>query len=351
MSPLPAAPAPAVPGSARRRQPPRLHGILPLAKPAGMTSFAAVREVRRLLGERRVGHAGTLDPMASGLLPICVGSATRLVDHFHQQAKRYHCGIRLGQRSDTLDLEGTLTPGADASAVSEAAVLAVLPRFVGEVLQVPPMHSAVRHDGRHLYELARQGLEVERPARTARIASIDLLGFTGGRLAEVELDVVCGKGTYMRVLAADLGEALGTGGVLAWLERTAYGELTLADAVSLAELAEGGDPAAALLPPEVAVSFLPRVDVGPQLALQVRRGQPVWLPRGAGGSGECRLHEAGGELVALGDLCGGRFRPTKVLAQGGVPPALPRPGADPARPATLVEAPAVASPGVGHGRP
>lgn len=310
---------PPAPRSRRGRQPARVHGILPLNKPAGMTSFDAVRQVRRILGERRVGHAGTLDPSATGLLPICVGQATRLVDFLHQQPKRYHCVVRLGERSDTMDLEGEVTRSGDASHVTEPAVRAALVRFEGDIQQVPPMHSAVRKDGRHLYELAREGVEVEREPRTVHIGSIRVIAFRPGAVAEVELDVVCGKGTYMRVLASDLGDVLGTGGLLSWLERTAYGSMSLAQSVTLEELEKLDDPASALLGPEAAVDWMPRVDLPPQLAMQVRRGQSVWLarvpdprPRGA-----VRAHGPEGELICVGDLAGTMLRPTKVLATGG----------------------------------
>ena len=294
----------------------RVVGIVALDKPAGITSFDAVREVRRVFGERRVGHAGTLDPTAAGLLPICVGRATRLVDYFHAQPKTYHCVVRLGERSETFDTEGVVIPGADASALTEQQVMACVRLFVGEIMQTPPMHSAVRHSGRHLYELAREGVEVERAPRPAVIHSAELIGFRPGRVAEAELVVVSGKGAYMRVLAADLGEALGTGGLLGWLSRTRYGSLRLEDAITPAALAAMDDPAAALLPLEVAVSHLPRVDVGPQQAALIRRGQAVWLPRTQQPelAGACRVMDAAGELVALAEVQGGLLRPTKVLA-------------------------------------
>jgi tRNA pseudouridine55 synthase len=304
--------------SPRRGRPPaRVHGIIPLNKPAGMTSFGAVREVRRIVDERRVGHAGTLDPSAIGLLPICVGQATRLVDYLHQQPKRYHCVIRLGQRSDTLDTEGMITAGGDARAIDADAVRSALVRFVGDIEQVPPMHSAVRSQGRHLYELARRGVEVERRPRTAHVVAAELIALRPGPLAEAELDVICGKGTYMRVLAADLGDALGTGGLLAWLERTAYGPMTVADSVTLDQLEALDDPVTALRPLDLAVDFLPRLDLGPPLALQVRRGQSVWVPHlpEPHPAGTWRAHAASGELIALGELQGSFFRPGKVLSR------------------------------------
>ena len=146
-----------------------------------MTSFDAVRAVRRIFNERRVGHAGTLDPTATGLLPICVGQATRLVDYFHQQSKTYRCVMRFGEVSDTLDTEGdVVSPAPTPPALTEADVAAAARQFVGDIEQVPPMHSAVRHEGKHLYELARSGQEVERKARTVHIESIEVTGFRPG---------------------------------------------------------------------------------------------------------------------------------------------------------------------------
>ena len=293
----------------------RAAGILPLDKPAGITSFDAVREVRRLMDERRVGHAGTLDPTASGLLPVCVGRATRLVDYMHAQPKTYHCVVRLGERSTTMDTEGEITRSGDASSLTEPDISAVLPEFTGTITQVPPMHSAVRHEGKHLYELARAGVEVERTPRTALIYSAALVAFRPGAVAEAEIVVVSGKGAYMRVLAYDIGERLGTGGLLGWLSRTAYGSLELAGAVTLEGLSSMEDPRAALLPLGLAVSHLPRIELGPQQATLLRRGQGVWLPRTQQDTaGECAVFEAGGELIALGEVQGGLLRPSKVLA-------------------------------------
>ena len=300
----------------RGRPPARHHGIVPLNKARGVTSFQAVREVRRILGERRVGHAGTLDPAATGLLPICVGQATRLVDYLHQQPKRYHCVLRLGERSTTMDLEGEVSRSGDASTVDAAAVREALARFVGDIEQVPPMHSAVRHDGRHLYELAREGLDVERQPRPVTILEARLLELRPGEVAEAEVDVLCGKGTYMRVLASDVGDALGTGGLLAWLERTAYGPMTVADSITVEQLEAMDDPAGALRPLDLAVTFLPRLDLGPAQALQVQRGQSVWVPRlpDPRPRGACRAHSAHGALLAVGELQGNLYRPTKVMA-------------------------------------
>ncbi|MGA7987331.1 MAG: tRNA pseudouridine(55) synthase TruB [Candidatus Dormiibacterota bacterium] len=299
------------PGSAVARR----GGVLPLDKPAGITSFDAIRQVRRILGERRVGHAGTLDPTATGLLPICVGRTTRFVDYFHAQPKTYHCIVRLGERSDTGDTEGVIAPGGDASRIEADQIRAELVRFTGDIDQIPPMHSAVRHEGRHLYELARAGQEVAREPRRVTIHSAELVDFRPGAIAEAEIVVVSGKGAYMRVLASDLGDALGTGGLLGWLSRTSYGSLTLSSSITLDRLAASEDPWGALLPPEVALAHLPQVNLGPAQVQQVRRGQSVWLPRTVlpDVTGECRIHDPTGELVGIGELNGGLLRPTKVL--------------------------------------
>ena len=315
----------AAPGVGRSRdgvkaERPMLTGLLNLAKPEGITSFAAIKMARRALDERHVGHAGTLDPAATGVLPLCVGRATRLVEYILRQPKTYHARLRLGEVSDTGDLEGAVRRTESAANLTEAEVAAALEQFVGIVQQVPPMHSAVRHQGRHLYELARQGLTVERKARPAEIRQITLRSFSAGEVAEAEVEVVCGRGTYLRVLATDLGERLGVGGLLAWLERTEYGPFKIADAVKLDELIESPDPRSYLLPAELAVQMVPRIDLLPAGALAVQRGQAVWIQRPADQgeqtaptAGEVRAHGPDGRLLALGEVTGLRFRPTKVL--------------------------------------
>lgn len=304
---------------------PQLTGVLNLAKPEGITSFAAIREARQVLQERHVGHAGTLDPAASGVLPLCVGRATRLVEYILRQPKTYHARLRLGQVTETGDLEGEVRTVASAGHLTEGDVAEALTHFVGLVQQVPPMHSAVRHQGRHLYELARQGVTVERKARTAEIHSIQLRRFTPGEVAEAEVQVVCGKGTYLRVLATDLGELLKVGGVLAWLERTEYGPFRLSESVSLEQLQLAEDPRALLLPPEFVLDSVPRLDLLGSSAVAVQRGQGVWIQRmpqelesqQPGIATEVRVHGPDGRLLAVGELLGMRFKPTKVLLPMG----------------------------------
>jgi tRNA pseudouridine55 synthase len=315
------APVEVLPNPLRRTgRPPGVTGVLNLAKPAGITSFAAIRDARRALGERHIGHAGTLDPAATGVLPLCVGRATRLVEYILREPKTYRARLRLGETSDTGDLEGDVRPGSSAAALDRNQLEKALEGFVGRIEQVPPMHSAVRHQGRHLYELARQGVTVERKPRLAEIHSIQLLSFTPGEVAEAEVEVVCGKGTYLRVLATDLGERLAVGGVLGWLERTAYGPFHLEQAVSVSQLLEADDPRSLLLPPEAAVERMPRVDLLPGAAAAVQRGQGAWLQRGLQGEqagGEVRAHGPDGRLLAVGTLAGLRFQPLKVIAPIG----------------------------------
>ncbi|HVC39775.1 MAG TPA: tRNA pseudouridine(55) synthase TruB [Candidatus Dormibacteraeota bacterium] len=300
-------------GSGVRTDSPAVTGLLNLAKPAGITSFTAIKMARRALDERHVGHAGTLDPAATGVLPLCVGRATRLVEYILRQPKTYHARLRLGEVSDTGDLEGEVRRAESAAHLTETQVAAALAQFVGIVQQVPPMHSAVRHQGRHLYELARQGLTVERKSRPAEIRHINLRAFSPGEVAEVEVEVICGRGTYLRVLATDLGDALGVGGLLAWLERTEYGPFKISDSVRLDQLMESPEPRSYLLPPELAVEVLPRIDLLPASALAVQRGQSVWIQAVSASSAEVRAHGPDGRLIALGEVTGLRFRPTKVL--------------------------------------
>jgi tRNA pseudouridine55 synthase len=199
-------------------------------KPAGITSFDVVARVRRALGERRVGHAGTLDPMATGVLPVCVGEATKLVPFLMGGDKEYEAEACLGVTTDTLDATGTVVAEASCAHVTRADVEALLPRFTGRILQVPPMHSALKIDGQRLYELARKGVEVEREARPIEIHALTLTAWTPPRLG---LRVCCGKGTYIRSLIDDLGRALGVGAHMTALARTRVGAFARAAAVAL----------------------------------------------------------------------------------------------------------------------
>jgi tRNA pseudouridine55 synthase len=195
-----------------------------------MTSHDVVQAVRRASGERRVGHSGTLDPMATGVLLVCIGKATRVTEYLMEHSKRYRAEVTLGVTTDTLDAEGEVLETTDAGHIDHDDVEVALYQFVGEIEQIPPMYSAIKHDGKKLYELAREGVTVEREPRIVEISSINIVGWEPPR---VTIDVECSKGTYIRALARDLGAALGVGAHLSRLVRTASGRFTIDGASSL----------------------------------------------------------------------------------------------------------------------
>lgn len=291
-------------------------GVLPVHKDPGITSFEVVTRVRRRLGVRRVGHAGTLDPEATGVLPILIGEATKLMPYVVEQDKEYLARIRLGLATDTHDLTGRVLAERPVPPLDRAAVEAACRPFVGRIRQVPPMFSAVHRGGRRLYELARRGVEVEREPREVVVRSIAVEEVAGDTIT---LRIVCGKGTYVRVLAADLGAALGAGGVVARLVRTRVGPFVLADAVPWPAVAEGPDDAlrARIVPPEAALADWRQVRLDPHAAAAFRHGQavPVVPGPGAGEAGLVRVHEGVGGLIGVGELsAGGRtVRPVRIL--------------------------------------
>jgi tRNA pseudouridine55 synthase len=217
-------------GKAKKRLWKPINGVLLLDKPGGMTSNAALQKARRLFAAARAGHTGTLDPMATGLLPVCFGEATKFSADLLEADKTYEAELCLGRTTDTGDREGRTTAALPVNCAL-ADIEAALPRFTGDIQQVPPMYSALKREGRPLYELARQGLEVERPPRSITIHMLELLAWKSPRLT---LRVTCSKGTYIRVLAEDLGKALGCGAHLTALRRVRVGSLDLADAHPLA---------------------------------------------------------------------------------------------------------------------
>jgi len=208
-------------------------GILNINKPQGKTSFSAVVTVRRLTGERRVGHAGTLDPEATGVLPICLGQGTRVTEFLMNTTKVYRAQIELGRATDTYDATGQTTRRGDSSGISQEQFKSALASFCGLTRQIPPMYSAVKYKGRRLYELARAGLRVERKSRPAKIERLELIDWSPPL---VTIEVGCGKGTYIRSLAHDLGQVLGCGANLRKLVRLRYGLFDVRDAVSLSQL-------------------------------------------------------------------------------------------------------------------
>lgn len=307
-----------------------MDGILNFLKPPGMTSHDVVAWLRRLTGEKRIGHTGTLDPAAAGVLVLCLGSATRLTEFLLGSDKAYRAEVTFGLTTSTGDSWGEATSQADASRITREGLLDALGRFRGEIEQVPPMVSAVKVGGRRLYEMAREGLEVEREPRRVTISSLELIEFRPGPRATAILDVVCSKGTYVRTLCADLGRELGPGACMAFLLRTRSGPFDCSSARTAEELLAGaseGRIASYLEPPSLAVGHLPAVSVSREQAAELRKGrQPADLgiraPEGPGrenrANGELlRLESEGGELVAVAEVVrgsgGGRLLRTRKV--------------------------------------
>ena len=253
------------------------NGILNINKPGGITSMDVVRAVKRLTHVKRVGHAGTLDPIATGVLPICLGQATRLMEHMVDGRKIYRGELTLGAATDSYDADGEVTATADASGVTRAQVEALLPLFTGTLEQLPPMFSALKHEGQRLYDLARAGVEVERPPREVVVHHLALTGWDPPKLT---IEAECGRGFYMRTLAHDIGQALGCGAHLSALTRVRAGAFDLEEAIGLSELETGADEGmwrAMLQPPDAAVADLDTLEVEPAAERHLRNGQPVNL--------------------------------------------------------------------------
>ena len=290
-------------------------GVLNIDKAAGETSFATVRSLRRLTGARRVGHAGTLDPLATGVLPILFESATRLAEFALKLRKVYVADIHFGFTTATDDAEGDRVAEGDPSGLTAANVAESLEHFRGRILQTPPAFSAVKLDGQRAYALARRGEEPQPQAREVEVHDVRLLDFLPGAEAVARVEIVCGSGTYLRAIARDLGRQLAVGGYLGRLVRTAYGSLKLSDSVSLDALPDTGAVLAKLLPSEVILPEMERVRLSIEQEAMVRQGRAVRvLPEP--GPGQVRAHDMDGRLVALGhtDPLRRTFVPEKVLS-------------------------------------
>jgi tRNA pseudouridine55 synthase len=251
----------------------RVDGVLLLDKAVGLSSNAALQQVKRLFRAEKAGHTGTLDPLASGLLPICFGEATKFAHMLLEADKTYVATVRLGVTTTTGDAEGEVLERRDV-AVTRREVEAMLPRFVGRIAQVPPRYAALKYQGRNYYEYAREGVEIPRPAREVVVESLALDGWAP---PDFGLAIRCGKGTYVRVLAEDLGSALGCGAHLAALRRIETGGQTLAAGCTLETLATLNEDErdARLLPPDTLVARLPRIDLEPIEAMRFAQGQAV----------------------------------------------------------------------------
>lgn len=274
----------------------QVDGVLLLDKAQGMTSNDALQKARRLFSAAKGGHTGTLDPLATGLLPLCFGEATKFSADLLDADKTYEAELQLGVSTDSGDADGVVTATAEVN-VTPADIARVLPQFTGDIRQVPPMHSALKRDGRPLYELARQGITVDREARPVTIHAIEPLEFAGTRL---RLSVSCSKGTYIRVLAQDIGAALGCGAHLTALRRTRVGDLLLDGAMTLAQIdsIEEGARGACLRPVDALLQSLPRVDLSGEAAQRFSHGNPVDLPEGL--HGKIRVYAAD-RLIGVGE--------------------------------------------------
>jgi tRNA pseudouridine55 synthase len=276
-----------------RRKGRSVDGVLLLEKPAGMTSNHALQRAKRLFFVEKAGHTGALDPLATGVLPLCFGEATKFSQFLLDADKGYRTCIRLGATTDTCDADGEIIEQKSAAGVTRAQVEAALKPLLGDILQVPPMYSALKLNGQPLYKMARQGVEVERAPRPVTIHSIDILAFRAGEDAEVELDIRCTKGTYIRSIAVDLGIALGCGGHVKTLHRSHAGLFDETQCVTLEELqtrfddeqAKAGDEAgfsaldSYLLSTDAPVASLPAVDLPANSAHYFRLGNPVMVSK------------------------------------------------------------------------
>lgn len=272
-----------------------MNGIVIVDKPQDWTSQDVTARLRRVFETRRIGHGGTLDPMATGVLPVFVGRATRGVEFFEHAEKTYETLLLPGVVTDTEDVTGTVLERHPA-ALTEAAVEAVLPRFRGEILQVPPMYSALKVNGQKLCNLARKGQTVERKPRPVTIHELAFLGFQDDCL---RLRVRCSKGTYIRTLCKDLGEALGCGGCMAQLRRVSAGSYTIGQAVPLETLLESADPGQYLLPVDSLFASLPALTLTPNQETRCRNGNPFTrnVP-----DGRYRCYGKSGEFLMLGSV-------------------------------------------------
>lgn len=283
----------------RRRKGRAIDGVLLLDKGAGISSNTAVQRVKRLFQAQKAGHTGSLDPIATGLLPVCLGEATKFSAFLLDTDKRYRVLARLGRTTTTADSEGEVVEERPVPALDECLIDQALQGFRGPIAQVPPMYSALKYQGRRLYDLARQGVEVERPAREIVIHELLLAGFGADWL---DLDVHCSKGTYIRSLVADVGAALGCGAHVEQLRRTRVGSFSLQGAVTQEQLEvlSDGERLALLSPADLPVAEFPKISLSADLAFFVRRGQPVLVPK-VSARGPLRLY-SDDHFLGIGEL-------------------------------------------------
>lgn len=283
-----------------------MHGVLNINKPSGPTSHDVVASIRRVTGVKRVGHAGTLDPLASGVLLVCLGQATRIVEYLVEWPKSYRATAVFGVETDTEDSTGNVVRETSAAHVTSDLIESALPRFVGRIWQVPPMASAVHHEGKRLYELAHKGKIVQREAREVEVHSMTLLDFKPGDRPTAVLDVNCSKGTYVRTLCADIGSALDCGGHMSALVRTGIGRFRVEDSVSLDKveaLKADGRLDEAVHPIDDVLSDMPAVELTAEQAERASHGTEipaVQMPDLPAVGSPVRLHNPNGRLLGIG---------------------------------------------------
>lgn len=300
-----------------------INGILILDKPAGVTSNRALQQVKRLFNAAKAGHSGSLDPFATGVLPICLGEATKFTQFLLDADKGYRCTVRFGVATATGDIDGDVTARVDASGLTAETVEAALDAFRGDILQVPSMYSALKHQGKPLYELARAGVEVERKARPVTIHELAMLAFRPGVEAEADFTIRCTKGTYVRTIAEDLGAALGCGAHVTVLRRSLAYPFTLGQAITMEQLQTLRDAEdfagldALLLPMDTAAGDLAEVELTTDMAWYLRNGQPVMAPqiyRCAAEGDIVRIFTEEREFLGVGEvLDDGRVAPRRLV--------------------------------------
>ena len=306
---------------ARRKKGRQVDGLLVLDKPTGMSSNAALQHAKRLFGAAKAGHTGSLDPLATGVLPLCFGEATKFSQFLLDADKGYESTFVLGVGTDTADADGAVIAQASAVHLTEDSVTQAMVMLTGAIEQVPPMYSALKVDGQPLYKRARAGEQAERAARPVEIYGFELLSFEPGEQVRLGVKVRCSKGTYIRTLAEDLGAALGVPAHVSTLRRCQSGPFALDDCVTpeqLTAVKESGtytDLDALLKPIESCIQHLPRLSLSEAATFYIRQGQPVLVPNGPQ-SGMVRIGDAGGLFLGVGDMRDdGKLVPKRLLAQ------------------------------------
>lgn len=307
----------------RRRRGRPVDGVLVLDKPLGMSSNRALQTAKRLYFAAKAGHTGSLDPLATGVLPLCFGEATKFSQYLLDADKAYESTFVLGTATASGDAEGEVVAQVDGSHVSEADVAQSLEAFRGEIEQVPSMFSAIKQNGQPLYKLARKGLEVERKSRKVVVKRLELRDFRGGEAPEVDIYLECSKGTYVRSIAEDLGKALGCGAHVSALRRTMAGPFSLQESVTLPTLEALHDNEermqmdALLQPMDIAVRGLPLVELSESGGFYMRQGQPLLVPN-APCDGMVRIALETGEFLGIGEILDdGRVAPRRLIVTGG----------------------------------